>query len=335
MENRINIISELQSISPTVAEISPVNPYQIPEGYFESFDKQILALAKEPQLSAVFLTPAINPYKVPSDYFDLLPEQILALVKNDDPTAVLKNKPANPYKVPEGYFENLAETVLRRVKAQQNDVSPQEEMQSLSPLLSNLDKRIPFAIPDGYFEDLSGNVVAGMKAVDFVNEELENLSPLMNSLRSENVYEVPAKYFDTLPANTLKRTKEQKPAKVVSMTLGQRVMRYAAAAVVMGVVITAAILFMNKQNPSVTPGAFAQVEERIQSETQSKLKGLSDDELLNFIENQTSTLPDIVNFALSDHIDDEDVRLMLTDIPDAELKQYLSEYSDENEVLTN
>lgn len=335
MEKRINIISELQSLSPTVAKISPVNPYQVPEGYFESFDKQILALAKEPHLSStIFLTPGINPYEVPVGYFESLPQQILTIVKGDQLGEVLQNRPANPYEVPEGYFESFAETVLRRVKAE-IDVSPQHELESLSPLLSSLDKTIPFTIPDGYFEDLSGNVVSGMKAVDFVNEELENLSPLMHSLRSENVYQVPAGYFDALPANILKRTKEQKPSKVVSMTFGQRAMRYAAAAVVMGVVITAAILFMSKQNTSLTPGAVAQLEEKIQSETQSKLKGLSDDELLNFIENQTSILPDILNFAPPDDIDDEDVRSMLADIPDAELEQYLSEYSDENEVLTN
>jgi hypothetical protein len=334
MEKRNDILSELQSISPTVAEISPVNPFQVPEGYFESFDKQILALTKEPQLSAVFLNPAVNPYKVPADYFELLPEQILSIVKNDRLGEVLKNRPANPYEVPNGYFESLAETVLSRAKAQ-NDVSPRNELESLSSLLSSLDKTIPFTIPDRYFEDLSGNVVAGVKAVDFVNEELENLSPLMSSLRSENVYQVPAEYFNALPAKILKRAKKQKPAKVVSMTFGQKAMRYAAAAVVIGVVITTAILFMSRQNESATSGSYAQVEERIQSETQSKLKGVSDDELLNFVENQMSSLPDIVNFALSDDIDDEDVRLMLADIPDAELEQYLSEYSDENEVLTN
>jgi hypothetical protein len=95
------------------------------------------------------------------------------------------------------------------------------------------------------------------------------------------------------------------------------------------------MLFMNRQSSSVTPASIVQVEEKIQSETQSKLKGISDDELLNFMENQAFTLPDILSVAAADEIDDEDVRLMLADIPDAELKQYLVEYSDSKEVLTN
>ena len=332
MENRINILSELQSISPTVAGIAPVNPYSVPTGYFEGLATQILTLINEP--STFLPAVVINPYIVPDGYFEKLPEHILSIVKSERSSELLSNEPVNPYEAPSGYFESLAETILSRVKAQDN-LSVTGELESLSPLLSKLDKAVPFTIPDGYFEDLSGNIVSGLKAIDFVNEELENLSPVMGDLKNENVYEVPANYFDEFPAIVLRKAREQKPAKVVSLSFGKKVMRYAAAAVVIGVVITAAMLFMNRQNVSVTSGSIVRAEEKIQSETQNKLKGLSDDELLNFLENQTSTLPDIVSIAASDEIDDEDVQLMLADIPDAELKQYLVEYSDSTEVLTN
>ena len=332
MDNRINILSELQSVSPTVAAIAPVNPYQVPEGYFESLAPQILAFLKEPEYSV--LPSAIqNPYTVPRGYFDNLPEEILSLVK-DDASALLKDKSANPYTVPSGYFDNLAENILQRVKNQEN-LSPKEELESLSPLLSKLEKTIPFTLPEGYFDDLSGNVVAGMKAIDFVNEELENLSPLMNSLKSENVYEVPAEYFDDLPYSVLSKVKEKKPAKVVSMSFGKKVMRYAAAAVIFGIVITAGVLFMNRQNAPANPGSIVQTEQKLQTETQNELKGLTDDELLNFIENQSASLPDILNFSASGELDEEAVQLMLADIPDAELKQYLVEYGDDKEVITN
>lgn len=334
MENRINILSELQSISPTVAAIAPVNPYQVPEGYFEGLATQMLELTKEPEFSTVLKAATINPYKIPEGYFENLPEQILAVVKGDGASQLLESKTGNPYQVPGGYFESLAETILNRVKAQEN-LSPKEELESLSPLLSKLDKGIPFTVPQGYFDDLSGNVVAGMRAVDFVNEELENLSPLMMSLKNENVYEVPARYFEELPASVLSRVKEKKLAKVVSMSFGKKAMRYAVAAVILGIVITAGILFMNQRSASVPSGSIVQAEEKIQSDTQNKLKGLTDDELLNFIENQPTALPDILSIAAFDELDDADVRLMLADIPDAELKQYLVEFGDENDVLTN
>ena len=332
MDNRIKILSELQSISRTVAGIAPVNPYRVPEGYFQNLPLYILGLAKEPGFS-VLASHTVTPYIVPEGYFENLPGQILAFVKNTD-SRILKNKQAIPYQVPTGYFDTLAENVLRRVKVQEN-VSSREELESLSPLLSKLNKVNPFTLPDGYFDDLSGNVVEGMKAVDFVNEELENLSPLMNSLKGENAYEVPAGYFHEFPALILSKVKEKKPSKLISMNFGKKAFRYAAAAVVFAIVVTAGLLFMNRQNESVNPKSIVQTEEKIHADTQNELKELTDDELLNFIESQSAPLPDIINLAASDELDEEAVQLMLADIPDAELKRYLIEYGDTKEVITN
>lgn len=334
MENRNDILIELQSISPTLAEIVPVNPYKVPTGYFESLASELLQLVREEKRSAILINATKTPYEVPENYFKNLPEQILSLVKNDEASLLLSDKLNNPYKVPQGYFDGLADKVLKRVKAEES-LSPKEELESLSPLLSKLDKKTPFSTPAGYFEDLTGNVLSGMKAVDLVNEELENLSPLMERIRTQNVYRVPTGYFESLPVVILDKAKQHQPARVVSMTFRKKVMRYAAAAVVLGMIITAGVLFMNRQSSSITPGTIAQAEEKIQQETQSKVEGLSDDELLNFLENQTAPLPEILNAAAIAEIDSEDVKMMLADIPDAELKQYLVEYSDDKEVLTN
>jgi hypothetical protein len=99
-------------------------------------------------------------------------------------------------------------------------------------------------------------------------------------------------------------------------------------------IFTAGFLFINRPS-SVPSDTLAQTEEIIQRETQTNVEGLSDDELVNFLENQTAPLPDILSAAATAEIDSEDVKMMLADIPDAELKQYLAEYSDGKEVLTN
>ena len=112
-------------------------------------------------------------------------------------------------------------------------------------------------------------------------------------------------------------------------------MRYAAAAVIVGIVITAGVLFMNRQDTPASPGSIVQTEQKLQTETQNGLKELTDDELLNFIENQSAPIPDILNFAASDELDEEAVQLMLADIPDAELKRYLVEYGEDKETITN
>src|SRR5687768_6321855 len=120
MENRNTILSELQSISPTIAGIVPVTPYQVPEGYFQSLASQLLELIKESESSGLLANAKENPYKVPEHYFENLPEQILLVVKSDGGSQLLKDKTGNPYQVPHGYFEGLADKMLSRVKEQDN-----------------------------------------------------------------------------------------------------------------------------------------------------------------------------------------------------------------------
>jgi hypothetical protein len=334
MENRSNILIELKSISPALAEIVPVNPYTIPEGYFENLASEVLLIVTEEKPSGILGKIIQAPYEVPSNYFHKLPEQLVALVKSDEVSSVLPGKANNPYRVPQGYFNDLAGNILKRVKVEDH-LSAKEELESLSPLLSTLDKKIPFSTPVDYFEDLTGNVLGGVKAIDDVNEELKNLSPVVASLKTADVYEAPTGYFDNFPALMLDKTKQHQPARVVSMTFRKKVLRYAAAAVVTGMILTAGFLFINRQSSTVAPGALAEAEEIIERETQTNVEGLSDDELVNFLDNQTAPLPDVLSAAATAEIDSEDVKIMLADIPDADLKQYLVEYSDGKEVLTN
>jgi hypothetical protein len=323
MENRSDILSELRSISSTLAEIAPANPYKVPEGYFENLTSEVLLLVREETSSAVLGQIGETPYEIPSNYFEKLPGQLLALVKSDEVSSILPDKANNLYKVPEGYFDGLAENILHRVKAE-GDISPKKELESLSPLLGKLDKKTPFSTPVGYFEHLTGNVLGGVKAV----------GTLLDSLKTANVYEVPTGYFEKLPLVVLNKAKQHQPARVVSMGFRKKALRYAAAAVVAAMIFTAGFLFINKPS-SVPSDTLAQSEEIIQRETQTNVEGLSDDELVNFLENQTAPLPDILSAAATAEIDSEDVKMMLADIPDAELKQYLAEYSDGKEVLTN
>jgi hypothetical protein len=225
-----------------------------------------------------------------------------------------------PYEVPAGYFEGLAAQVLARVKANEA-ATAKEELEVLSPLLSGLSKKNPFSTPEGYFEELTDNAVSGARAIDFVNVELENLSPLMNSLKDKNVYEAPAGYFAQLPAQVLQKAKSQ-PAKVVQMNFTRRVLRYAAAAVVAGLIITAAWLYMGRGSSTIDP-ALAGIEE------------VSDVALQDFIENQTVN-PSETSVIASANADlvAEDLQEMLADVSDDELIKYADQYSSKD-IITN
>lgn len=285
MEHRNNIENELKEISPVVAEIGFQLPYRVPAGYFEGLAEQILARVKE----------EVSP--------------------------VLPQNKINPYEVPQGYFENFAANMLQRIKAEEAG-SAKEELEALSPLLSGLSKKTPFSTPAGYFEELTDNAVAGAQAIDFVNEELENLSPLMNSLKGKQAYTVPAAYFEQLPDQVLQKAKSQ-TAKVVSMSFTRKVMRYAVAAVVIGLIVTAAFLYIGKGGGGVVEPSLADIEQ------------VSDEALDAFISNQAVNPSETSVMATANvEMVAEDLQEMFADVSDEELQKFVEKYSPKD-ILTN
>ena len=301
MENRNTIINELQNLSPVVAQVAPVNPYRLPEGYFEHLPAALLSMVKGEEVSLVVPAALSDPYSVPDGYFEKLPELMLEKVKSG---FVLTDK-QNPYAVPEGYFDGLPDVILNKVKASEAS-TPKEELDLVSSVLGSINKQNPYSLPAGYFDDLAGNIAEGAKAIDLVNQELENLSPLMSNLKHRNVYEVPAGYFEKLPETVLATAREQKPAKVVSIKFGRKLMRYAAAAAVTGVLVVAG-WFYSDNSKKLT------------------IKDISDTELQEYVESQNSvvdvaTSSDTDNFELTA----DDVKDMLAEVSDEELQQYIS-----------
>ena len=211
-------MNELRGISPTLASLPFIQPYQdVPEGYFEGLLDEILLQVREDQKSVI-------------------------LGEADKSV---------PYEAPQGYFHNLPAIIMQRIKANDQENSD-EELETLSPLLGGLKNKNTFEVPRGYFDDLSGNAIAGAKAIEFVNVELENLSPLMSALKEKQVYETPAGYFESLPSAVLEKAKESAPpAKIVSINTTRRVMRFAVAAAVIGFVAVFAWFYANQPSTSI------------------------------------------------------------------------------------
>ena len=309
-----------------------MTPYEVPVGYFDNFVTNMVALVKERQESSILPETKITPYTVPTGYFEQLPGQVLSRISSGDVHDGLV-KTTNPYELPVGYFDGFAEKMLHLAKAQES-VSPKQELEGLSPLLSKLEKKSPFTLPEGYFENFANNTINNRLA-DSLNDGGEQLSAMMESLKNTNVYTVPKGYFQDFSATVLSKVRAQQPGKVISMNAGRKFMRIAAAAVFTGILVLAGFLFINRQASSPDSQVVAQADDTIQTETLSGLQALSDDELSNFIENQTTSLPDYLNIQGSAEIDGDDIKLMLADIPESELKQFIDEYSDQSEVITN
>ncbi len=110
MNQNENIQEELLTISEVVANIPKCNVFEVPEGYFDHAQSEVLIKCIE---SPVFETS--------ENYFDQLPEIILDKIKNTDSPEeenLILSTPIieNPYQVPNTYFKTLPDNILQAVK---------------------------------------------------------------------------------------------------------------------------------------------------------------------------------------------------------------------------
>jgi len=138
MDSRLTILAELREISPVLADLSPVTPYVVPDGYFEAFAGSVIQRIKleevEPMSELSSLSPLLSsigkqvPYQVPENYFAELSDQALVGAKaiefvNEElenlSPVMIGLKSVNVYEVPNAYFDSLPERILNKVKHQQ------------------------------------------------------------------------------------------------------------------------------------------------------------------------------------------------------------------------
>ncbi|HTQ29266.1 MAG TPA: hypothetical protein VMI35_14105 [Puia sp.] len=305
MKNVPDIVNELGVLSPVVAGIPRVEaPFTVPAGYFENFADSLVAHLRAGRDKGVR-----EELKGISPYFSQFPRTFF-------------------FDIPSRYFEDFPAQMMMRIRAMEAG-SATEELQALSPLLGGIGKKTPFSLPAGYFNELSGNLVAGMQAVDFVRDELEDGSALLTDLKEKNPYTVPAGYFEQLPGQILQRVQpDQQPAKVVTMKPRRMWLRYAAAAMLAGLVVAGSLLYVNRAKPGVEDPAAGLVK-------------VSDQEILNYMETDANpfTGSAAVNsgttVASIDDLSDNDIRDMMSDVSDKELEQYASDQLSPKDLQTN
>ncbi|HEY4285478.1 MAG TPA: hypothetical protein VGN00_00145 [Puia sp.] len=333
MNVRDEILEELRLLSAVVNDISRETPYRVPAGYFDGFPALILSLTGE-------AAGAEGPF-----------------------FATEKDKPLT-FSVPEGYFEGFAQGLLDKIKAGQTpnkelnapgpenpgSDDPSRELAQLSPFLSGISRKLPYHAPEGYFEELS-----------------PIMAPLAE-VREKPLYAVPEGYFEGLAGEILSKLSAQKvkepvrivsegpgsPAPVISMnrkspmSLGQRSLwKYSAAAVVAGLIFT--IGWLRMHTPANPPHHPVQV-----ADVTSNLVKISDQDLQNFLDDQdvqvigdgnsaddntaddnSRTAAGPMNSTATLDITDSDVKSLLGDVPDGELKSYMEEHGGANDIATN
>jgi hypothetical protein len=167
--------------------------------------------------------------------------------------------------------------------------------------------------------------VAGIKAIDFVQAELEIVPSQLLEMKKINVFTVPEGYFEALPHQILKKVKPK--TKILSFNFPSRIVRYAAAAAVIGVMAIAFLLF-NRDNDTYV------ADTTTNTELESGIKNVSDEEIKNYVENNATSLPDATNATGAD-LQQQDIKDMLAEVSDKDIEQYLEAYGISKEELTN
>jgi hypothetical protein len=183
-----------------------------------------------------------------------------------------------PYGIPAGYFEDFADILMYRIRFEAEgfgeikSVSSPEEISGISPLLAGLKKKNPYQVPVGYFESLNNDVQIS-----------ENVPPKLTAVPQSS-----------------------KPKKI---SIPMRIVRYAAAACIVGMIGITTFNLTHHQLLDPING----------------LTTVSDQDMANFLDKddvhwtpdnpsdlQTSTV----------NLSDNDIHDLLGSVPDVELEQY-------------
>lgn len=164
MENRNNILQELESIAPAVASIPFENTYAVPDQYFYRLSEEILEKIQIP----VFLSDnKQHPFTVPTGYFDHLADKINARIRQEclntkfqsDDLNLIGNQ--NIMSVPDGFFEGLSSEIMASIRHKE---ALKQELEAIAPVLNSISKANPYKTPEGYFDAVVPVVAVPKKA---------------------------------------------------------------------------------------------------------------------------------------------------------------------------
>lgn len=146
MEKSVDILNELNEISPLVAGIGRANVFTVPQGYFETVPHTVIACITN-EFSAG--------EDVPAGYFDDLSNTILSKIEGTVANELLELSPfiagikkINPFEVPANYFETFAVNI---------------EEQKMPAALNELNELHPFDLLAGYFDNSAANIISKAK----------------------------------------------------------------------------------------------------------------------------------------------------------------------------
>ncbi len=172
----------------------------------------------------------------------------------------------NVFTVDATYFPSIAQVIMAKIYEE-----------------DSFDSSNNFSVPDGYFESLAGNILTKIHALENdVTVELKGFSSLLAGIENKETYTVPAGYFNEL--SFLNR--QQEPAKIIAIDKRSSFFKYAAAAVITGLLGLSIVNIVDKNN---TENSIKTTAETITGSTKPNtvlMNGSFDDALQNVSDNE-------------------------------------------------
>lgn len=197
-----------------------------------------------------------------------------------------------------------------------------QELKELNASLPHQPGNI-YQVPAGYFDGLADQVIARIKAMEVAdsNEELELLSPFLNNISRKMPYQIPQGYFENI--NTVVGRENKKPAKLVVLNPRRTWLRYAAAAIVTGlIVVLTGYYFRGHKDEGMRVMAKLTRDVKKMNETQKE-------NLLNFIDAGTSG-NEVAQVAPDNKTT---IKILIQGVSEEELKDFQEQTEDVEDVL--
>ena len=199
----------------------------------------------------------------------------------------------NPFTLSQEYFELFSITLLRTIQ--------QSEQRAL-------------ATPENYFSTFPSKLLEKIKQ-EHTSSELEELSPMLVGMQKQNPFYVPENYFSTFNA-----TPKKEQAVIRSAFSYKRIIRYAAAACITGLLI---ISYTYNQDNTTSPLAALQRNSAADLSLESIIGYL--DEVDDVKDANESDTPITAENNLLVDINQETIRQILQEIPESDIKQFIDQ----------
>jgi hypothetical protein len=204
------------------------------------------------------------------------------------------------------------------------------ELQEIAPRLGQVGfSRIPYLVPSGYFADFPDLLMIRIRLepggyTENASREISEISPLLSGLRNKITYQAPAGFFESIHAkipasentepvlpffNPASDSQSVRSKKVISIPV--RVLRYAAAACIIGMIGIAAFNITHHRN----------ITDPIMG-----LTTVSAQEMANYLDaDDIHWTPGVTSAAETASVDfsDDDIHDLFKGVPDVELEQYI------------